>query len=1340
MSTLDTIESILSSPIKSGHGGYGGGTGTQIFDSVHSLMPSPARSQPQRHQPQFNSPAAPTDALSRLTLRGDSLASAASAVSASPRAPGSERQPSATPAATRTAAATPQPASPAPSAPQPFSAAGLTARLRSPLLARRPPPPSPPDVELCPSALLLAPGAPLTVHFVVVPSMSGFDSDGDSDADDSEFDLGSAAAGMQSSLAQALTAAGIDLRSRRGKPGTTPSDYIEVFPALDAVPLLDDAFRARLLAQPPFDRAETCGALSGAVSLTVPTLPGVYIVRYLHGTAGEVAARSAPLTVAGRPPAPPAAAALEDASEAEASGGEGEGALVDDSEGYARHNQHAYAAGDTSFALSEASSHADDEEDGGEGLDGGCYYGHQEHGGYEYDEQGAAYAMDDEQGSDAYGMDGASGSRAPTVPVVFTWPAHASDGVAEVHLTGDFLGWIATGIPLARDPERPDSDWSVAVELPPGCVVEYKFILDEYEWRYDPDQPHVADGRGHVNNVLTVPGSPPQLAQQQQQQQQATAAVGARLAAADGGEAIAAAVSEEEASDHTPASGNGDDAEVGAALGDAVAAVEAMQGMVDAVAAVEAYAAVDAHTQDASAAWPVPPAVMSAPSGTTAPPSPPVAHPAPEELGHSSQHGDLELPMMQPLAMPPLPPLHSLLPPLPATPPAPPAAWPTAGARGSGTGLPQPSPPSPLVPQPTPAPASAAASPSPLAASPAKKRAPPSAVTAPLVTGPDGSASALASRPAIRPPFLLEKHVRISTYQLYVPTPAHLVLPAAPEEMPPGLVAGTAGAVPIGGGALPQTDAADSEQTPLHPVTLPLPSGWRPGVAFDDESDGVLPAVEAAYELPDVPEEALVAAAGMGLSALPLPLRDPMKLVARSPRVLHCLRLQLDHRLDQPSASLRLFADHISLRLPMFYAGGALPDRPSSLVSPAEIAALKAHGGALACRQCGAALLRKRGAALPAAAPRPVPGSAGTAPSASAPPAPEAPLRALVLPSEHWLEWSDFWLCHEEERTHLIPEVDFGAIAGALLIGETALQLHPRDVRAVALVLRPSRNRPSLMQMLPPAPGAAGRGRAPTHCSIQCATCYAVLGSTVATPPPAPGGGSAAAFVLPSIPGWASLRDKLSVESDPVVRLFKDAVTLPPTPVGAEAAAAARGGDSESASPESGGVFAPYSLCTRVAAELYSSAHTHQQYRYIIAASDSSQPQQASQQGSQSDLSGARFGLVLLNWNTSIRGASTPLALPNAAPSTTGAATTGEHFDRDRDVPVLKLRFVPLGSPLAAREWEEAAGGASSPSQLLHLPSADCDAVGAMLAYTNGLLPPSVRALDGMALGYLPFA
>jgi len=572
-----------------------------------------------------------------------------------------------------------------------------------------------------------------------------------------------------------------------------------------------------------------------------------------------------------------------------------------------------------------------------------------------------------------------------------------------------------------------------------------------------------------------------------------------------------------------------------------------------------------------------------------------------------------------------------------------------------------------------------------------------------------------------RPPFLLEKHVRISVYQLYIPTPVHLVLPAPPEAMPRGLLSG--------GGDCPRG------------LALALPLGWRPGVAFAGGEGPGAGGLSVSYELPDIPPAALArcASEAPALARLPLALRDPRRLVRRSPRARFCLRLAAGHPLEAPAAGLSLAPDHIALRLPLFYGGSALPDRPASIVAPRELAALRERAReGLACRACGARLLRGAGA---------------------------GPLRALLLPSEHWLEMSDFWLCHAEERSRLLPEEDFGAAAGAALAGETQLQMHPADARPGALSLRLVHS-PGARAPQAPAqarPRLCGPPASALH-HLCCSRCGRELGSTRA---PAPGCPEAARWApLPPPPpgGWPP---RLSLEHDSVLRLHKDALHLAPEAEeedeaggaaegagggAAEGAAWARGEASARAVLPlsrrlSGGVFSSHTACTRLAHVLFTAAHSGQQFRFAITVTTHGGEEEEEEEGGQGEGEGEEPGageaapaptftalsLVLLNWNTSIRGAAAPLALPDSSASTAAGATTGEYFDRDADVPVLKLRFA-LGEPP-----QEARGGDAVAQQEVHMHARDVRAVAEMLTYSNGLLPLSARMLEGWAIGYLPF-
>ena len=46
------------------------------------------------------------------------------------------------------------------------------------------------------------------------------------------------------------------------------------------------------------------------------------------------------------------------------------------------------------------------------------------------------------------------------------------------------------------------SGWSRSLDLPPG-LHQYKYIVDG-EWLHDPSKPCQEDGKGNVNNVISV--------------------------------------------------------------------------------------------------------------------------------------------------------------------------------------------------------------------------------------------------------------------------------------------------------------------------------------------------------------------------------------------------------------------------------------------------------------------------------------------------------------------------------------------------------------------------------------------------------------------------------------------------------------------------------------------------------------------------------------------------------------------------------------------------------------------------------------------------------------------
>jgi hypothetical protein len=512
----------------------------------------------------------------------------------------------------------------------------------------------------------------------------------------------------------------------------------------------------------------------------------------------------------------------------------------------------------------------------------------------------------------------------------------------------------------------------------------------------------------------------------------------------------------------------------------------------------------------------------------------------------------------------------------------------------------------------------------------------------------------------LRPPFLLETQPRISVLQLYVP------LPAAAR------------------GA--------------------LPAQWAPRVLIEGDGDGKTPALLVAFKLP---APITYGAGGTGGGGGEGPL--------------YALQLPTVRRVETEKAQLRVAEDHISLRLPFFYTGSALPERPPSLVTVEELSALRQCGWALACRVCGAPLLGGGGLGAP----------------------PRAPPRVLQLPSEHWLEWAELWMCHEGQENVLLPrdgEGEHCGLRGALLLGEAHLQPHAADVRAGALLVRP------LVAGgggAPPPPPPAESTAAPLHTlAAECARCGAALGrlatplgekacaalarhgAVLLTAPVAPH----APPLPPLLPASAlsQLPDALMAGAHPQLRLFKDALWLPfsspaPRPEAhlwsATAASCARGRGG-------GGALHAYSLCTRIAVPMLATAQAMCRYRFLLASGGTGGVGAAAAAGQPTALF-----LTLLNWNTSIRAAA---VVEGAAGSGSGAPP--RPWGLPGDLPCLKVRFEVLGS--GAGGGEARSEGAPEVLELAH---AELQEVLSVLRETSQLLPPSARTLEGSEVGFLPF-
>lgn len=569
--------------------------------------------------------------------------------------------------------------------------------------------------------------------------------------------------------------------------------------------------------------------------------------------------------------------------------------------------------------------------------------------------------------------------------------------------------------------------------------------------------------------------------------------------------------------------------------------------------------------------------------------------------------------------------------------------------------------------------------------------------------------------------FLLEKQVKISVYQLSIPLPPHCQPDPAvwPAHARAAYLASGGGA---GGGA----------------SVMHLPAAWRPGLsvtANDADARGCV--VEVVFELPDTTPAELQRVTPH------LTPQERTFLATRLPRRAHALRLCLTDRVDPSTASVQLFPDHMSVRLPLLLPGAAVPDRDARVgrSGAEEVRALRAAGQRLACNACrGTLVLPREGC------------GGGEAPPGA--------LRAHLLPSEHWTEWTDLWVCHGEEADRFAAAGDFGAVRGAVLVGEHFLQLHPRDVDPAAVVLRVGaaallrRRRRLQPEGEAGAEGSnpAGDDDASVAAAVECARCLAPLGScsvpaacvVLAAHAAGNSRGGAVRLALPAAEAAsggdggtgeeaaATARlewpDRLPLGAGPVLRLFKHRVNVPAAPA-APGAVDDRGGVPRLCVPSA---FAGHSAGSALAARLLAAALAHQQFRFAVVVAggddggDSIVPEESGgppPSSSSSLPSGLSLAVTLVNWNTSLR---------------CSGSSGGAWRDLADDTPVLKLRVLDAAAARAASdarlsEWAAEGGFARVP-----LSAPDAAAVREMLTASSALVPPSVRVLGGMDVAYLP--
>lgn len=539
-----------------------------------------------------------------------------------------------------------------------------------------------------------------------------------------------------------------------------------------------------------------------------------------------------------------------------------------------------------------------------------------------------------------------------------------------------------------------------------------------------------------------------------------------------------------------------------------------------------------------------------------------------------------------------------------------------------------------------------------------------------------------------------------------------------------------------------------------------LPKDWRPGLAvkdgFGDEDDeaadifqqqgpadtgdasassatksfGSRPVsiIELSFELPVLPP-----------SSLP-PAAIPPAEAKRLPRQLFKLRYGFPQRLESAEASFSVHTDHIAVRAPLFYRGAMTlrNDKPLSSISQRELYCLKQPplNAALSCRFCRGPLLSS--------------------------PAASSALRAEVLPSEYWLDLSDFWLCHGDEKNVLIPSADFGAIEGLVLVGESSLQLHPRDVNGEVLLV-------SL-----PAMAVTDHGQQSHHhrhreelttCDLKCKRCRSKLGqiklaSDVLTAASAAAqsyadASATLASLLPALSASSSvssLPSRLAKDSDPYPLLFKDALWLPeavPTSAGKSAVLTSktkgkRGKEDAAASTNdvaaivAGGASAfdnalrTYTPATRVSERILSSILAHGQYSFLLQS-----PSAVAVRGEVKRVSA--IALLVTAWNGKIAQNARPCSLSEGRPA--------EAFVHLQPVPALRVQYRLLET---AKEAFSAVAGAGETSQFdtadaapdLLLEPAVLEGIADALMASTDALPASKRRLgdSDSRLGFLPLS
>eukprot|EP01138_Halocafeteria_seosinensis_P008691 gb/GECG01008883.1/.p1 GENE.gb/GECG01008883.1/~~gb/GECG01008883.1/.p1 ORF type:complete len:885 (+),score=84.52 gb/GECG01008883.1/:1-2655(+) len=459
------------------------------------------------------------------------------------------------------------------------------------------------------------------------------------------------------------------------------------------------------------------------------------------------------------------------------------------------------------------------------------------------------------------------------------------------------------------------------------------------------------------------------------------------------------------------------------------------------------------------------------------------------------------------------------------------------------------------------------------------------------------------------------------------------------------------------------------------------------------------------------------------------------------------LKLSFPYRLELERGILHIREDHVSLRLPLYYRGEAVPDRKqrhSRKQIHEEVA--KCDG---LCRFCMNKLWLVSDVE-----------------------------NAFDLPSSNWHEWSEFWLCHSNERGHLLPREDVTARPHSIGIADRCLMLHPVDIMSSGCklsfhnrrwdintsssILNVSTDTVNLKTFTWDTFSRAARlsnpgQESPELAAIRCRRCRCLLGICVAS---LQTGVHRSAVSLNEVFPKCFSSAATRAEPQPSLYFFSDKVTLD-------------AGQVQSAPLQTSTEFYTFSPAHRLSSDLFSLSNAYSIYRFFICPSSSLEDgleipahvsevglgtcialgQETGTQGLLSRLLGSdspALAITVLNWNTSMSGHYQPY-IPKKMKLLSEVGDTlplACWENGDSPYPAMKVRYLCCG-PSSDTSVEGSTRNAISRGKLkqwaeYHQPHLwtmfpeDFRLVCRMLAQSTEFLPPTSQEDQSMRIGFLP--